>query len=97
MKIPERIVGFLELQDTKFPFEFDKDRFELKLYHPTEYNAYEQIFEGVKSFGINLKEHKWLDKITIRGKTAERYLVYFGVLDNPSSYNGYHTYKADWY
>lgn len=97
MKIPERIVGFLELQDTKFPFEFDKDRFELKLYHPTKYNAYEQIFEGVKSFGINLKEHKWLDKITIRGKTAERYLVYFGVLDNPSSYNGYHTYKADWY
>lgn len=97
MKIPERIVGFLELQDTKFPFEFDKDRFELRLYYPTEDNIYEKFFEGVKSFGIKLKEHKWIDRITIEGRTSERYLIYFGTLDNPSSYNGYRTYKIDWY
>lgn len=97
MRIPERIVGFLELQNLKFSFEFDKDKFELKLYHTTENDAYERIFEGVKRFGFDLKKHKWVDKITIKGKTAEMYLVYFGTLDNPSIYNGYYTYKVDWY
>ena len=71
MKIPDRIVGLLELKDTKFPFELDKETFELKLYAPTEDDAYDDLFEGVKSFSINLKEHKWIDKITIKGRTAE--------------------------
>ena len=97
LKIPERIVGFLELKDSKFPFEFDKDKFELNLYYPTEDDAYEQLFAEVRIFGSNLKVHKWLDKIIIKGKTAEGYLVYFGTLDNPSSYNGYRTYEIDWY
>ena len=97
MKIPKRVVGFLRLQDSKIPFEFDKEKFELKLYHATEGDAYTQIFEVVRSFDFNLKEHKWLDIITIKGQTSEGYLVYFGTLDNPSIYNGYRTYKADWY
>ena len=50
MKIPERIVGFLELNDYKFPFEFDKGRFELKLYYSTEEDAKKHIFDGVRSF-----------------------------------------------
>lgn len=97
MKIPERIVGFLELKDSRYPFEFDKDKFELNLYHPTENDAFEQIIEGVKGFGFSLKEHKWVNRITIKGKTAESYFIYFGTLDNPSSYNGYQTYKVNWY
>ena len=97
MKIPKRVIGFLELNNTKFPFEFDKNTFELKLYFPTENDAYEQIFSGLSSYRSNLKEHKWINRITINGRTAERYLVYFGTSDDPSIYNGYRIYNVDWY
>lgn len=96
MKIPKRIVGFLDMRESKFPFEFDKNTFELKLYFPTEDVAYEQIFEGIKIYISNSKEHKWIDKIIIKGKTSEGYLVYFGTSNNPDSYNGYRTYMVDW-
>ena len=97
MKIPGRIPGFLELEGCKFPFEFDKEKFELRLYYPTEEYANKHIFDSFRNLKFNPKEHKWIDKINIKGRTAEKYLVYFGMLDDSSSYNGYLTYKVDWY
>lgn len=97
MKIPDRVIGNLELNNIKYSFEFDKDRFKLKLYHIEEENEYEMISGELKCFGVSLKEHKWVDKITIEGRTSEGYLIYFGVLDSPSSYNGYLTYNVNWY
>lgn len=97
MKIPKRIVGFLKLNDSEVPFEYDKGSFELRLYHPSESDALEQIFDGLKYLASNPKEHKWVDTITLKGKTAEGSAVYFGTSDNPSSYNGYRTYYVNWY
>ena len=97
MKIPRRIVGFLELNDSKCSFEFDKELFELRLYHQNEMRAFEILSDGLKSFGINMREHKWVDRITLKGKTSESYTVYFGTSDNPSNYNGYRTYDVEWY
>lgn len=97
MRIPNRIVGFLDFKDSKVPFEFEKGTFELKLYHPAENGRYELLAEGVESFGFNIKEHKWIDSITLKGKTSERLFIYFGTADNPSSYNGYLTYNVEWY
>ena len=97
MKIPNRIVGFLDFKDLKVPFEFEKETFELKLYHPAEDGRYELLAEGVESFGFNIKEHKWIDSITLKGETSERLFIYFGTTDNPSSYNGYLTYNVEWY
>ena len=34
MKIPDRIVGLLEIDDTSVPYEFDKNTFGLRLYRP---------------------------------------------------------------
>ena len=97
MKIPERIVGVLELKDSEFSFELNKDTYELRLYSTTENDAFELLFDGVHSRSSNIKEHKWIDKITIKGRTSEGYLIYFGTTDNPSSYNGYRTYDVTWY
>lgn len=97
MKIPDRIVGFLDLDGTRFPFELIKDTFELRLYNTTKSDNFELLADGVLSYSSNTKIHRWVDKITIKGRTSEGYQVYFGTRNNPDSYNGYRTYNVDWY
>lgn len=97
MKIPKRIIGFLELKGEKYPFELDKDSFELKLYNLTAKDECIKFFEAIKSFTIQERDRKWIDRMVIRGVTSENYLVFFGTIDNPESYNGYYTYRVDWY
>lgn len=97
MKIPDRIVGVLDLDGTRFPFELIKDTFELRLYNTTESDGFELLADGVLSYSSNTKAHRWVDKITIKGRTSEGYQVYFGTRNNPDSYNGYRTYNVDWY
>ena len=45
MKLPERLVGFVNYGDTKYPFEFDKESFYLNLYPPTT-----EIWDETSSF-----------------------------------------------
>lgn len=97
MKIPDRIVGFLELNDEKLSFELNKETFRLKLYFSSCEEAEKHYFDGFSGFDEALKEHKWIEKIVLSGKTAEGYKVYFGTKDNPETYNGYPTYVVDWF
>lgn len=97
MKIPERIVGLLETGDSSVPYEFDKNTFDLRLYRPDKDYGYEKLINGVRAWGSNLKEHKWIDSTILKGKSSEGLSVYFGTSDNPSSYNGYLTYSIDWF
>ena len=97
MKIPGRIVGLLENGDISSPFEFDKNTFDLRLYRLDEDYGYEKLLNGVRTLGSNPKEHKWIESTIVKGKTSEGFGVYFGISDNPSSYNGYLTYSIDWF
>lgn len=97
LKIPERLVGSLEIGDIHSPFEFDKNTFDLKLYNPNKDYGFEKLPNGVKASGSNAKEHKWIDSIILEGKTSEGYYIFFGTSDSPSSYNGYLTYSIDWF
>lgn len=97
MKIPERFVGFVEIDNEKIPFEFDKIDFKLNLYLPVEENRFKEIFSGFSIYESNLKEHKWIEKIQIEGTTSEGHKVYFSTIDNPSNYNGYRTYEIEWF
>jgi len=97
MKIPDRIVGVLDLDGSRFPFELNKDTFELRLYNTTESDGFELLADGVLSYSSNTKVHRWVDKITIKGRTSEGYQVYFGTRNNPDIYNGYRTYNVAWY
>ena len=59
MKLPERLVGFVNYGDTKYPFEFDKESFYLNLYPPTteiwdETSSFREFF---RSFEKNEKKH----------------------------------------
>ena len=97
VNIPKRIVGFLTIEGKKLPFELDKEKFELRLYQPTESDTYEQIYEGIKFYGAKTKEHKWADRITLKGNTAEDYTIYVNTVDSYSSYHGFRIYRVYWY
>lgn len=97
MKIPNRIIGFISHEDKDFPFEFDKKKFLLKFYYPTESDAYKHIFDRFMAMSFDLKKHEWIPKIQFTGKTAEGYLVVFGTTDNPNDYHGYRTYSVGWF
>ena len=97
MKIPDRIVGTLELNDSKAIFEFNKDSFELMIYPQIAYDDSERLWQCINSCAINLKEHVWTKNIVIKGETVERHTVLFGTTDIYSSYNGYPKYNIDWY
>lgn len=97
MKIPDRIIGVLELNNTKLPFELLKDTFELRLYGTSECDDCEWLPEGVQIYNSNVKKHKWVDKVTIKGRTSEGFQIYIGTQKKPDVYNGYRTYNVAWY
>lgn len=99
MKKPERLVGFVEYENTKFPFEFRESSFLLSLYPPNE-----KVLSGLaspmrffSSFKNNSKEHEWIKRIRIQGKTSERYEIVFDVQDSPSNYQGYISFQVNWF
>lgn len=97
MKIPSRILGFIDNDGKKMPFEFDKDKFQLKFFYPTEKDAFEHLFDGISVISCDLKKHEWIPRIQFKGITAEGYGVLFGTTDNPTEYQGYRTYSVSWY
>lgn len=97
MNIPERIVGFLSDELHEYVFEFDKVKFEVKLYSTSREVIHKNIVNSFGKIAANYKQHRWVDELTLKGITSESYQVYFGTLDNPSCYNGYLIYEVNWY
>lgn len=51
MKKPDRLVGYLKLNDSDCAFEFNDDDFTLSLYPPTQKECdIRSIFEGINGF-----------------------------------------------
>ncbi len=96
MKKPDRLVGYLKLNDSECAFEFNDDDFTLSLYPPTtkDYDIH-SIFEGVT--GFNHKEHKWIENLKLTGVTSSGSNIIFNVQDFPSNYNGFKVYDVNWY
>ena len=80
MKIPNRLVGFVEFDFIKFPFEFCKNTFRVYIYPPNQevwekYSSYKEIFKSTTNF--DPKEHKWISELKLFGKTANHKKNYF--------------------
>lgn len=99
MKLPERLIGFLNYEETKYPFEFDIESFSLNLYPPTmekwdETSSFRDFF---KSFEKNEKRHEWIGELRLEGITSERKKVLFCLQNSRSNYHGFYSYPVNWY
>ena len=100
MKKPERLLGFLTFEETRFPFEFDRENFSLRLYPPDRetqgrYNSLLHVFGKLKRF----QEHnnEWIPFEDLRGETGEGHRVCFHVSSDYQSYYGFLSFTVAWY
>ena len=99
MKIPERLIGFVDYENTKFPFEFDEEKFTLNLYTPSievwnETSSIKNMFQRLEK---DDKEHKWIGEIRLNGIASDGRKILFCLQDNRSNYHGFHSYPVNWY
>lgn len=96
MKKPDRLVGYININDSSCAFEFNDNDFTLSLYPPTtkDYDI-RSMFEGLT--GFNYKEHKWVERLKLTGITLSGSNIIFNVQDLPSDYNGFKVYNVNWY
>ena len=99
MKIPERLIGFVDYEDTKYPFEFDADSFYLNLYPPTV-----EVWHGTSSIrgliplaGKQEKKHEWIGELRLEGFASDGKKVLFCLQANRSNYHGFYSYPVNWY
>ncbi len=99
MKIPERLIGFVDYEGTKFPFEFDKESFYLNLYPPTTeiWNNTSSFRNFFQSFGKNEKKHEWIGELRLEGFASDGKKVLFCLQNNRSNYHGFYSYPVNWY
>lgn len=95
MRKPERLVGYINIYENSFPFEFDENNFEILIYPDKETKRKNNSLREL--FSYNCKEHKWINDINLFGITSEGNNIIFNVLDNKNSYNGFTSYEANWF
>lgn len=111
MQKPERLIGFVKVDGTDYPFEFDEKTFTLNLYPPSrevqEKKRFD-IFDDVNAVASD--SHEWISCTRITGvsfggkKTASGSLfsssyhyILFDVQDVEANYNGFVSYPVNWY
>ena len=99
MKIPERLIGFVNYNGIMYPFEFDEETFCLNLYPPTMeiWDETSSLIEFFRSFDKKGKKHEWIGEIILEGDTSDRKKVKFCLQNNRSNYHGFYSYFVNWY
>lgn len=99
MEIPDRLIGFVDFENTKYPFEFDPDSFSLRLYPPTV-----EIWQGASSIrglipltGKRDKKHEWVTQLRLEGFASDGKKVLFCLQNSRSNYHGFYSYPVNWY
>ena len=111
MQKPERLIGFVEVEGTNFPFEFDEKTFTLNLYPPS-FEVQDKkrcgFFEAMNNPAKNVFEwtpHKRICGVSFGGKantdgivfSNKSHYILFDVLDMEANYNGFISYRVNWY
>ena len=100
MKEPDRLAGFVEFEETTFPFEFYENSFTLRLYPPSiqeweRRSSPSYFFNNLDRY--DTKEHKWIECIELHGKTYKQHSVLFYVSSDFSNDNGFICFDVRWY
>lgn len=99
MTSPDRLIGFIEYDDTEFPFELDKEKFRLKLYPPTveEQRKRDTLADIIELSNNEGKRHAWIPHIKLYGTSAGGSRIVVSVNDMPEKNRGFITFRVHWY
>lgn len=99
MKKPDRLIGYLEYEETYFPFEFDQETFTLLLFPPSieAWNRTSSPRNMMLDFSCDYKKHEWLKKYRISGYTSEKNRIIFEVTDDRVNWRGFYKFSVNWY
>lgn len=97
LKLPDRIVGHIEMQGTEYAFELDKDEYVLRLYSSKD-DVQEPYFDAIRRMIASSKEEpKWLQATVLYASSADNHKVAICVLGEPKTWNGFLHYDVLWY
>lgn len=98
MKKPERLLGFVNYDDSEIAFEFDSDNSILKLYPPKDlWKKYMRPSYVFSKHQMDFTKHEWVPENRIYGKSSSGQQVIFSVQGEPSSYHGFLSFDVNWY
>ena len=91
MRLPEKLMGYVEYEGVNYPFNFDKVSFMITLFPPSiehhrQTNSLAEYLADVSRYD---KKHEWVQQKKIFGKTSENYHIVFTVADAKRNYNGF--------
>lgn len=98
MKIPDRLVGFVEYDNNEIAFEFDQNEYVINLYPPRD--LWRQYSRPAYVFGKNKVDytvHEWIPENRLIGTTSAGFHVMFYIQDHPSIYSGFLSFRVHWY
>ena len=99
MRLPEKLMGYVEYEGVNYPFNFDKVSFMITLFPPSiehhrQTNSLAEYLADVSRYD---KKHEWVQQKKIFGKTSENYHIVFTVADAKRNYNGFFSFFVIWY
>ena len=98
MKIPDRLVGFVEYDNTEMAFEFDAHEFRINLYPSKElWKKYSRPSFAFGKHKFDYTVHEWIPEGRLEGVSSAGYRVIFSIQDDPSIYSGFLSYYVHWY
>ena len=96
MKKLEEIYGFVNLDNTEFPFFFCRKDYMLSLFPPDKDKWQKDKYFSFFEMGLQPIKHEWIESIKLEGITAEGFSITFYVSNDPRINNGFRSYKVFW-
>ena len=113
MQKPERLIGFVEVEDINYPFEFNEETFTLNLYPPSvevqdkKRFAFWDVINGTAKDVHEWTPHKRISGVSFGGKATATvngsvfsgigHHILFDVQNFEANYNGFISYQVNWY
>ena len=99
MRLPEKLMGYVEYEGVNYPFNFDKDSFMITLFPPSiEHHRHtNSLAEYLVEASRYEKKHMWVQQRKLFGRTSENYHIVFNVADTKRNYNGFFSFSVIWY
>ncbi len=98
MKVPERLLGFVNYDEKEIAFEFDSEKFLLNLYPSKElWEKYSSLSYAFSKPSFDYRKHEWIPEKRLFGKTSLGQLIIFSVQSDSSLYHGFISFSVNWY
>jgi len=97
MKEYKELLGYVEIENTNYPFHFSSETFDLKVFPPTIDLWNEKKDSLFMNFGrLKPNKNNWIGTHQIEGTTAQGYHILFLVSDGNRNFNGFETFHVIW-